>query len=81
MAKKRKEEVKSTIPKIALLMKPVDGGGAIIGTFDCPNCGEQHFTTLVKTGERDVFCGTNRHGKDGAVRPDGYSTVDVQVII
>jgi hypothetical protein len=67
-----------THPSVMLVMKPVDGGRAMIGLIECPHCGETHYTTDIKCGERDIFCGTVG---DGAQRPDGYSTVIVQRII
>ena len=62
-------------PKVLMAMKPVDGGRATIGLIECPCCGETHYTTDIRCGERRVFCGT------GAERPDGYSTLDVTAII
>ena len=61
--------------KVVIVMKPVDGGRACIGLIDCPYCGETHYTTNIKTGERDVFCG------QGAQKPDGYSFLCVTHIM
>lgn len=67
-------------PEVLLVMKPVDGGRASIGIIECPHCGQTHYTTDIRCGERDVLCG---HGDDRpeTVRPDGYATVIVRQII
>ena len=62
-------------PPVVLVMKPVDGGRAVIGIVECPHCGETHYTTQIRCGELQLFCGV------GAQRPDGWSVVDVQRII
>ena len=67
-----------SIPKVMLVMKQVDGGRAVIGIIECPNCGETHYTTDISCGERRVFCGT---GHTYAVKPDGWSKVMVEAII
>jgi formylmethanofuran dehydrogenase subunit E len=63
------------IPKVLLVMKPVDGGRAMIGIIECPYCGETHYTTQIECGQRSIFCGVD------AQRPDGYSTVIVERIV
>ena len=65
-------------PEVVMVMKPVDGGRACIGIIECPFCGETHYTTDIKCGERDVFCGT---GSGNAQRHDGYSTLFVGRIL
>jgi hypothetical protein len=65
----------SKIPKVMLVMKPVDGGRAMIGLIECPCCGETHYTTQIQCGERLVFCGVN------AERPDGHSRILVERIL
>ena len=65
------------IPKVMLMMKPVDGGAAMIGVIECPNCGQEHFTTNIECGDRRIFCGTG--GPDSPV--DGWSWVSVERII
>ena len=62
-------------PKILLIMKPVDGGSAMIGMIECPHCGQEHLTTDIRCGERKVFCGS------AAESPDGYNRVSVERII
>lgn len=57
------------IPKVLLVIKPVDGGSACIGLIECPNCGQEHLTTNLACGERRIFCG------------DGYSWIDIERII
>jgi len=27
------------VPKVVMIMRPVDGGRAVIGSVDCPHCG------------------------------------------
>lgn len=39
-----------------MVMKPVDGGRAVIGLIECPRCGQDHFTTQIRCGELSVFC-------------------------
>ncbi len=63
------------IPKVILMMKPVDGGRAVIGVMECPNCGQEHFTTDIRCGERRVFCGS------GSDSTDGHSWVCIETII
>ena len=63
------------IPKVLVVMKPVDGGQSMIGVIECPQCGETHYTARIECGERSIFCGTN------AELDNGYSTVDVTAII
>ena len=58
-----------------MVMKPVDGGRAVIGLIECPHCGETHYTTQIECGQRDVFC-----GQEGQ-RPDGYSTIVIERIV
>lgn len=70
MSTKRKH-----IPKVVLMIKPVDGGRAVIGVIDCPNCGQEHLTTNISCGERKIFCGSSEDDDDG------YSWVDIQEII
>lgn len=36
-----------TQPSVILVMKPVDGGRAMIGMIECPHCGETHYTTNI----------------------------------
>lgn len=67
-------------PNVLLMMKPVDGGRAVIGVIECPHCGQTHFTTDIRCGERDVFCG-NAWEDNPTIRPDGYATVIVIQII
>jgi len=67
-------------PDVLLVMKPVDGGRAVIGIIECPHCGETHYTTLIQCGERDVFCGTAGNPAP-TIRPDGYATVIVRAIV
>jgi hypothetical protein len=67
-------------PEVLLVMKPVDGGRAVIGIFECPHCGETHYTTLIQCGERDVFCGTAGNASP-TIRHDGWSTIIVSRII
>lgn len=67
-------------PGVVMVMKPVDGGRATIGLIECPNCGETHYTTQIECGERNVFCGTAGDNSP-AIRPDGFSTVDVERIL
>ena len=62
-------------PEVVLVMKPVDGGRAVIGLIECPHCGQDHYTTLIECGERKVFCGTGH--TEPTVGSDGYSAVDV----
>jgi hypothetical protein len=69
---------KQTIPSVPMMMKPVDGGSAVIGVIECPWCGQTHFTTQIQCGERTVFCGT-RKGK--AQRPDGHSKIIITQIL
>lgn len=66
-------------PDVLLVMKPVDGGRAVIGLIECPHCGQEHFTTLIQCGERDVFCGLAKDGQ--FIRADGYATVYVTRIV
>lgn len=66
--------------EVLLVMKPVDGGRAVIGIIECPHCGETHFTTNIACGERDVFCGLTTADAP-TVRPDGYATVIVTRIV
>lgn len=63
-------------PRVPMVMKPVDGGRAVIGLIECPCCGETHYTTQIECGEREVFCGLKK-----AVRPDGYSNIVITEII
>lgn len=63
------------MPKVLLVMKPVDGGRAVIGLIECPHCGQDHYTTQIECGERRVFCGS------GADSKDGYSFVSVERIV
>lgn len=66
----------SDIPTTVLMMKPVDGGRAMIGLIECPHCGETHYTTNLECGERKVFCGIPRDpAKRGNIGCDGYSKV------
>lgn len=65
-------------PDVLLVMKPVDGGRAVIGIIECPHCGQTHYTTQIQCGERDVFCG---NADSETVRSDGYATVIVTQII
>ncbi len=68
-------------PNVLLLMKPVDGGRAMIGIIECPHCGQTHYTTHIECGERTVFCGLGRIDDCETVRSDGYATVIVTQII
>lgn len=68
-------------PDVVLVMKPVDGGRAMIGVIECPHCGETHYTTQIECGERDVFCGTKNVAECPTVRSDGYATVVVTRIV
>lgn len=70
-------------PDVILVMKPVDGGRAIIGIIECPHCGETHYTTQIECGERDLFCGLAKWqtGECETIRPDGYSSVVVTRIV
>jgi hypothetical protein len=67
-------------PNVVMVMKPVDGGRAVIGLIECPHCGETHYTTQIQCGERDVFCGIARKDTP-TIRPDGYATVVVTRIV
>ena len=67
-------------PDVILVMKPVDGGRAMIGVIECPHCGQTHFTTNIECGERNLFCGLATVDAP-TVRPDGYSTVIVTRIV
>lgn len=69
------------LPSVFLVMKPVDGGRAMIGLIECPNCGQDHFTTDLKCGERKVFCGTANRDHRPAVGADGYSQLVVTRIL
>lgn len=64
-------------------MKPVDGGKAMIGMIECPHCGQEHLTTNIKCGERDVYCGVPASRVEGneTIRHDGYATVIVTRIV
>lgn len=68
---------KQRCPDVLLVMKPVDGGRAVIGIIECPHCGQTHFTAHIECGRRDLFCGT----QDPTVRPDGFSSVVVTQIV
>lgn len=61
-------------------MKPVDGGRAVIGIIECPNCGQTHYTTQIECGFRKVFCGTGNVDNFG-VGQDGYSELVILQII
>lgn len=61
--------------KTVLMLRPVDGGRAVIGAIDCPHCGKEHLTTQIGTGLLRVFCG------DDWAPPSGWASVDVQEII
>lgn len=47
---------KQAVPDVLMVMKPVDGGRAVIGLIECPHCGQDHFTTQIRCGELHVFC-------------------------
>jgi hypothetical protein len=66
-------------PSVAMVMKPVDGGRAVIGMIECPHCGREHLTTQIKCGELVVFCGLNEDGDTVGV--DGHSRVMVERIL
>lgn len=66
------------IPKVLMVVKPVDGGRGAIGLIECPYCGQTHFTTMLHLGRRDFFCGTLG---GNAERADGYSTLDVLALL
>ena len=70
-------------PNVLLVMKQVDGGRAVIGLIECPHCGETHYTTDIRCGERDVYCGLPKWntGECETVWPDGYATVIVTRIV
>lgn len=57
----------NAIPKVVLVMKPVDGGRATIGILECPHCGETHYTTQIECGDRQVFCGSKAEAPYNAV--------------
>ena len=67
-------------PDVLLVMKPVDGGRAVIGIIECPHCGQTHFTTNIQCGPRLVFCGRPIDAGPG-VRPDGHAEVNVTRIV
>jgi formylmethanofuran dehydrogenase subunit E len=73
---------KTQCPDVLLVMKQVDGGSAVIGLIECPHCGETHYTTDVRCGERRVRCGVPAF-RDGTpnVGPDGYAWVDIIRIV
>lgn len=54
-----------------MIIHPVDGGRACIGVVECPVCGKDHYTTQVRAGDLDVFCGPD------ATRGDGWSTISI----
>jgi hypothetical protein len=64
-----------------MMIKPVDGGRAVIGVIECPHCGQTHFTAHIECGERQLFCGTGHTEDTENIRVDGYSTVVVVRII
>lgn len=66
-------------PSVVMMMKPVDGGRAVIGMVECPHCGKEHLTTQIKCGELKLFCGFDEHGN--TVGTDGYSRVTVERVI
>lgn len=70
-------------PEVVLVMKPVDGGRAMIGMIECPHCGAEHLTTNISCGERDVYCGVPKFNTNEcpAVRADGYATIIVIRIV
>lgn len=53
---------KKQLPDVLMLMKPVDGGRAVIGMVECPYCGADHFTTHIRCGDLEVFCGSRHEG-------------------
>ncbi len=65
-----KEKRPPPLPRVALIVRPVDDGSMFVGLFDCPFCGETHYTTFLGTGERDVFCGLLSDGGDEVHRVD-----------
>ena len=66
-------------PPVSMVMKPVDGGRAVIGSIDCPHCGKEHLTTVIRCGEFILFCGLDEAGDTVGV--DGHSRVMVETII
>ena len=63
------------VPKVVMIMRPVDGGRAVIGSVDCPHCGKEHLTVRIQTGRLRLFCGVVE-----SPNPDGWSWVDVETI-
>lgn len=66
-------------PSVLMVMKPVDGGRAVIGMVECPHCGKEHLTTQIKCGELTLFCGLDEDNK--TVGTDGHSRVMVERIV
>lgn len=66
------------IPKVLMVVKPVDGGRGAIGLIECPYCGQTHYTAMLHLGQRDFFCGSQA---GNAERPDGYSTLNVIALL
>ena len=71
------------VTDVVLVMKPVDGGRAVIGIIECPHCGQTHYTTQIDCGQRRVFCGTGHvePDYDKRIGADGYSHVNVTRIL
>jgi hypothetical protein len=70
------------IADVVMVMKPVDGGRAVIGIVECPQCGETHYTTQIRCGQLDVFCGiVGCEDVLTAARPDGWTTLNVTRIL
>ncbi len=70
---------KTKAPPAVMTMRPVDGGRAVIGSIDCPNCGKEHLTTVISTGERRVFCGVVDE-ENASSSGDGWTWIDIQTI-
>jgi len=53
-----------SVPKVALIVKPVDGGSGRIGLIECPHCGRLHFTFHLLAGARNVWCDKDESRRD-----------------
>ena len=45
------------IPRVIMVLRPVDGGKFMVGLIECPNCGETNYTANTNCGEMWVYCG------------------------